>query len=159
MEQIRVKRRDYSVFNFFQPNRNVLTLKSTLAWVFLLDSAFTIFHGVTPKLALRELGFGLVSPESCFHAQSAEECREAWMAWNNRVPSVRPYQTVYELIIAFCKPILSEDDVNWCAHQGFMNLWIVASGKVSRCMTSFLLTIPFSISCDVVSFGTSFRSS
>ncbi|KAL4794365.1 hypothetical protein BDV19DRAFT_379494 [Aspergillus venezuelensis] len=47
-----------------------------LTWTFLLDTAFTIFNNLPPRMVIKEMKIHTAVPEACFQATAADECYE-----------------------------------------------------------------------------------
>ncbi|KPM40754.1 hypothetical protein AK830_g5821 [Neonectria ditissima] len=62
----------------FAFNWNEFILLETLirvgTYIFLLDSAFVLFHNSPPRMMMPELNIDLICPDACFEANSAQEC-------------------------------------------------------------------------------------
>jgi len=46
----------------------------TFTYIFLMDSSFVVFNNSPPRMVVQELTFDLTCVESCFQANSANEC-------------------------------------------------------------------------------------
>jgi hypothetical protein len=63
----------------------VLTLVVRLcSYICNIDASYALFFGSPPRLLFSELVMELTSPESCFQAQSKEECFIELKCWRNR---------------------------------------------------------------------------
>ncbi|KAF3394654.1 hypothetical protein F1880_005444 [Penicillium rolfsii] len=73
----------------------------TLIYVFLLDSAFVIFHNSPPRIFGQELEIHISCPEAAFQAGSADECFQYLKKWADEVPDHPSVSTTIETI---CRP-------------------------------------------------------
>jgi hypothetical protein len=74
---------------------------STGTYIFLLDTAFSIFHCSPPRLMIPEMRVSLVCPEDCFQAASAEECFVLLLAWTRSQP-LQAEMSLFEAVGALC---------------------------------------------------------
>jgi hypothetical protein len=71
---------------------------------------------------------GLASSEACFQAGTSSECLDhiqRWVTSTGRTDN----STVYSLIKTFCAGEMSKTSLDHAAHEAFMNLWVVVTGK------------------------------
>ncbi|KAJ5764934.1 hypothetical protein N7520_004493 [Penicillium odoratum] len=73
----------------------------TLSFVFLLDSAFVIFHNSPPRIFGQELEMHISCPEAAFQAGSADECFQHLKKWADEVLDHPSVSTAIETI---CQP-------------------------------------------------------
>ncbi|KAL3430105.1 hypothetical protein BDV09DRAFT_202413 [Aspergillus tetrazonus] len=120
--KLRMQRHRFTAFYTFKAE-----MIRTFNHVFLLDSAFVIFHNSVPRMVLQEMTIDLTCPEDVFQAVSPAEF--------TRVLKLHPACTV---------PLLTDCVRNLCAetpdpnviahlgHAGALNLFTIATGEESR---------------------------
>ncbi|KAI9929443.1 hypothetical protein MW887_000914 [Aspergillus wentii] len=96
----------------------------TLLYVFLIDTAFTIFNNLPPRLAFSELKLSLACPEPCFQSQSADDCLLELHMASSAVP---PINTVASAIETLCEAEICPDDWQALSRTGILNLFIIIS--------------------------------
>ncbi|KAL2831568.1 hypothetical protein BDW59DRAFT_131602 [Aspergillus cavernicola] len=97
-----------------------------LTWIFLLDTAFTIFNNLPPRMVIKEMKIHTPVPEACFQAMSADECYEQIGLF---LPAHSPYWTI-SLCTAFqtlCKDNLGISARDGLAALGPLSLFALAS--------------------------------
>ncbi|OJJ85407.1 transcription factor domain-containing protein [Aspergillus glaucus CBS 516.65] len=75
----------------------------TLTYVFLFDAALTIFHNSPPRMVVSELRMDMACPETCFQAESAEECLSELGKWSGSV-FWRERLSVASVVRRMCQP-------------------------------------------------------
>ncbi|KAL2838960.1 hypothetical protein BJY01DRAFT_257866 [Aspergillus pseudoustus] len=101
-------------------------LVRVLTWIFLLDTAFTIFNNLPPRMVIKEMKISTAAPEACFQALSGDECFEQIQSF---LPQESPYWNV-SLCSAFqtlCRDNLAISARNGLASLGPLNLFALAS--------------------------------
>ncbi|KAH7161065.1 hypothetical protein EDB81DRAFT_783785 [Dactylonectria macrodidyma] len=100
------------------------TLIRTGTFIFLLDSAFVVFHSSPPRMMLPELNIDLTCPDACFEATSAEECfillYDFIQTENNR--SNLNISTTLELL---CRPDVN--DWETLRHLSILNMFTIVT--------------------------------
>ncbi|KAJ5382475.1 hypothetical protein N7517_000386 [Penicillium concentricum] len=96
----------------------------TLSYVFLLDSAFVIFHNTPPRIFGLELEMHINCPEVAFQAGSANECFQHLKKWAGEVVD---HPSVSSAIEGICKR-----DTEICLERtysqfGLLNMFVVIS--------------------------------
>ncbi|EXJ55240.1 hypothetical protein A1O7_08166 [Cladophialophora yegresii CBS 114405] len=101
----------------------------TFIWVFFIDTAFVIFNGTPPRIALRQLRMALACPERCFQAQSAEECfmNIQWWICKTRTSRESGPSTLFDFIRTFCKDEIDPAVRDVYAHEAYVNHFAVPS--------------------------------
>ena len=97
----------------------------TILWIFLLDTAFVIFHQMPPRMLVREMECDLALPEPCFQAETAQECEQKIQAW---LPTTRRHsrpRSFCELVKLYCEKEMDPGMQNSLANEAFMNHWAV----------------------------------
>ncbi|CBF81921.1 hypothetical protein AN5431.2 [Aspergillus nidulans FGSC A4] len=109
---------------------NEYTLKAemirTFNHVFLLDSAFVIFHNSVPRMVLQEMTIDLTCPEDVFQAVSPAEF--------TRVLKLHPACTVpllTDCVRNLCAETPDPDVIAHLGHAGALNLFTIATGEES----------------------------
>ncbi|KAH7018614.1 uncharacterized protein B0I36DRAFT_425501 [Microdochium trichocladiopsis] len=81
-------------------------LLRTIAYVFLLDSAFVIFYNCTPRMLVSELQINLTCPEVCFQAADVSSWSQHMATWaRSTIGKFRPS-------FAGIMKIMMEDDLS-----------------------------------------------
>ncbi|OOQ91172.1 hypothetical protein PEBR_01253 [Penicillium brasilianum] len=94
----------------------------TMTYIFLIDAALTILHNSPPRMVVSELKMDVACPESCFQAESAEECGNnlrAWAVtrfWKKRISVVSVARRV-------CQSMIDDDLVQEYSLLGTLNLF------------------------------------
>ncbi|KAF3046863.1 hypothetical protein E8E12_003778 [Didymella heteroderae] len=101
-------------------------LTRTFLWIFLLDTCFVIFNNLPPRMVTKELRMRMASPESCFQAETAEDCAEAFREWTSHT-SQEVRVSLHEAIQIFCSGDLSPSSCNGFAKLGPLNLFVMIS--------------------------------
>jgi hypothetical protein len=88
-------------------------------------------------MVTKELRMRMASPESCFQAETAVDCAEAFRKWTSQTPqNVR--LSLHGTIQIFCSGKMQPDLCNSFARLGPLNLFVIVSGKSynvrTRCM-------------------------
>lgn len=98
----------------------------SIMYVFLLDTAFTIFNNLPPRMVLRETTNDLACPEPCFQALTATDCFTKIQQWTSH-----PF---YKQGIPFCaavrslnREILHQGMKLYLSQCGVLNLWAIVS--------------------------------
>ncbi|KAL4960076.1 uncharacterized protein BDV14DRAFT_211935 [Aspergillus stella-maris] len=97
-----------------------------LTWTFLLDTAFTIFNNLPPRMVIKEMKIHTAVPEACFQAAAADECYEQIQLW---LPPDNLYWRVshcsaFQMI---CNGKLEVDACDALAALGPLNLFVLTS--------------------------------
>ncbi|KIW18811.1 hypothetical protein PV08_03100 [Exophiala spinifera] len=100
-----------------------------IIYVFLLDTAFTIFNNVPPRMVIREMTNDLACPEPCFQASTAEECGDEFQKW-----TTHPIHShcggggsLYASIRRFRQDRIELSGQRCLADIGVLNLWTIVS--------------------------------
>ncbi|KAJ5461818.1 uncharacterized protein N7458_003370 [Penicillium daleae] len=94
----------------------------TMTYIFLIDAALTILHNSPPRMVVSELKMDVACPESCFQAESAQECFQnirGWAQtrfWKNRI-------SVVSVVRRVCQNMIDDDLVQEYSHLGTLNLF------------------------------------
>lgn len=102
-------------------------ITSILTFVFLLDSLYVTWNNLPPRIVLRELIWPLSYPESCFQADSAEDCLEKITAWQALFPNDQD-RSLHSMLTTFCRKQIDEAERRQCARLGLLNLWALVKG-------------------------------
>ncbi|KAL3459689.1 hypothetical protein BJX64DRAFT_279059 [Aspergillus heterothallicus] len=97
-----------------------------LTWIFLLDTAFTIFNNLPPRMVIKEMKISTAVPEACFQALTGDECFGQIQQF---LPPESPYWNI-SLCSAFqtlCKDNLAISARDGLALLGPLNLFTLAS--------------------------------
>ncbi|KAL4921311.1 hypothetical protein BDW62DRAFT_219468 [Aspergillus aurantiobrunneus] len=97
----------------------------TLAYIFLLDTAFVIFNNTPPKVSISELNIDTVCPERCFQAPTAEDCF-LHLLERNMASSISDLP-ISRLVSRICQGQLDHVAGDYLAALGKLNLFIVVS--------------------------------
>ncbi|KAL2839346.1 hypothetical protein BJY01DRAFT_237136 [Aspergillus pseudoustus] len=100
-------------------------LNRTLAYIFLLDTAFVIFNNTPPKVSVAELNFGPVCPEQCFQAATASDCFKQ-LAENDKVIPIATC-SIAALVYRICQGELTAPEREYLARLGKLNLFMIVS--------------------------------
>lgn len=98
-----------------------------MTYIFLIDAALTILHNSPPRMVVSELKMDVACPESCFQAESAEECGKnlrAWAVtrfWKKRISVVSVSRRV-------CQSMIDDDLVQEYSLLGTLNLFTMVQG-------------------------------
>ncbi|KAI1618962.1 hypothetical protein EDD37DRAFT_606874 [Exophiala viscosa] len=98
----------------------------TIMYIFLLDTAFTIFNNVPPRMIIREMTNDLACPEPCFQACTAEDCFQKVREWTAH-PLCCKRTTLYASIKYFGQKDIGPVTQQYLAHAGVLNLWTIVS--------------------------------
>ncbi|KIX05259.1 uncharacterized protein Z518_06131 [Rhinocladiella mackenziei CBS 650.93] len=82
----------------------------TLTFVFLLDTEFTIFHNVPPRISISELEMGFSCSEPCFMAQNPQEFLERTRTTHPDYFRIKDF-LVCDVIATLCFDHKDSDDV------------------------------------------------
>jgi hypothetical protein len=106
----------------------LIILTRVLTWIFLLDTAFTIFNNLPPRMVIKEMKIHTAVPEACFQAMTADECYEQIQVW---LPSESLFWEI-SLCSAFqvlCRDTLEVRVRDGLAALGPLNLFALTSGQ------------------------------
>ncbi|KAJ2898193.1 hypothetical protein MKZ38_004119 [Zalerion maritima] len=107
------------------------TLIRTGTYIFLLDSAFVIFHNSPPRLLVPEIRMSLACPDDCFQAPSVEECFVLLRVWT----CSQPYQaslSVSETVEMLCgTSVIEEGLYERLGGLSILNMFTLITGKSS----------------------------
>ncbi|OAL34340.1 hypothetical protein AYO20_06393 [Fonsecaea nubica] len=98
----------------------------TVMYVFLLDTAFTIFNNLPPRMIIREMTNDLACPEPCFQAATAQECFDQIRQWTAR-PRHPACTSLYAAIRCFRQRTIDPATQRSLAETGVLNLWTIVS--------------------------------
>lgn len=93
-----------------------------MTYIFLIDAALTILHNSPPRMVVSELKMDVACPESCFQAESAQECFQnirGWAQtrfWKNRI-------SVVSVVRRVCQNMIDDGLVQEYSHLGTLNLF------------------------------------
>lgn len=94
--------------------------------MFLLDTAFVIFHKFPPRMAIREMKMQFACTEQVFQAGNPRE----WSAsWNSQ--SINTGHTLSRLVERMCSDRLDLNEQAQVAALGSLNLFAITSGMFS----------------------------
>lgn len=96
-------------------------------YVFLLDSAFVIFHNSFPRMVLQEMQIDLTSPESWFQASSPAEFNSAVQS-NPGLPE--KHLSLVDSVRRLCNGSPSQS-TNFLDGASRLNLFTIATGEPS----------------------------
>ncbi|PYI07315.1 hypothetical protein BO78DRAFT_313470 [Aspergillus sclerotiicarbonarius CBS 121057] len=111
----------------------------TLLYVFLVDTEFTIFHNMPPRLTIPELQMPLACPETCFQARSADEYSHQRSALSQSGP---PRASISTIIQTMCREDFELDVLPGLGQLGTLNLFILISA-----LHTLKFTIKASMAC------------
>ncbi|KAH8805259.1 putative transcription factor with C2H2 and Zn(2)-Cys(6) DNA binding domain [Xylogone sp. PMI_703] len=95
-------------------------------YVFLLDSAFVIFHSSVPRMVLQEMTVQLACPEELFRASSAADFALA----SGSYPQItEPIPLLADCIRQLCSDDPSDIVISQLKSTSVLNLFIIATGK------------------------------
>ncbi|KAL4913864.1 hypothetical protein BDW62DRAFT_156482 [Aspergillus aurantiobrunneus] len=94
----------------------------TVAYVFLFDAAFTIFHNSPPRMVVSELKIEMACSEACFQAESAEECFAALKQWETTIFWHR-HLSIVAVVKNICQKELTAESVDEYSKMGSLNLF------------------------------------
>jgi hypothetical protein len=98
-----------------------------MTYIFLIDAALTILHNSPPRMVVSELKMDVACPESCFQAESAQDCFKelrAWAQtrfWKNRI-------SVVSVVRRVCQKTIDDDLVLEYSYLGTFNLFTMVQG-------------------------------
>ncbi len=97
-------------------------------WIFLLDTAFVIFNNLPHRMVIKEMKMHMVSPESCFQAESSAECWEEIRRW---MSPESPFCSLLlrDAIENLCLDTMTEETQHQLAQLGPVNLFAMVSGE------------------------------
>ncbi|KAH7126508.1 hypothetical protein B0J13DRAFT_148897 [Dactylonectria estremocensis] len=100
------------------------TLIRTGTFIFLLDSAFVVFHSSPPRMMLPELNIDLTCPDACFEATSAEECF-ILLYDSIQTGDSRSHLNISTTLELLCRPEVN----NWEAlrHLSILNMFTIVT--------------------------------
>jgi len=87
-------------------------------------------------MVTKELRMRMASPESCFQAETAEDCAVAFHQWTLRT-SQNVRISLHETIQIFCSGHMQPDLCNSFARLGPLNLFVIVSGRSYTIRTDF----------------------
>ncbi|OAL43627.1 hypothetical protein IQ07DRAFT_523819, partial [Pyrenochaeta sp. DS3sAY3a] len=99
-----------------------------VSYLYCLDTAFAIFYRHPQRMVLSELDVEIHSPESCFQAESAEECFVWLKTWRETL-SLDCKWTIKSFVKALCRDDL--DLENEFSHFSVLNMFIVITAVCS----------------------------
>ncbi|KAL4810628.1 hypothetical protein BDV18DRAFT_155241 [Aspergillus unguis] len=95
----------------------------TLSYVFLLDTAFVIFHNTPPRIFGSELEIHIACPEVAFQAGSTEECFQHLKKWAD---GMLHHPSISSTIETLCQPN-TEVILDAYTHLGLLNMFVIIS--------------------------------
>ena len=98
----------------------------TILWVFLLDTAFVVFHNAPPRMVTREMRMHFAPSEAAFHAETVVAC----YSYPSSDPAHEPL-IVSPLIQKMCKSPLTPEIRTRVASLSVLNLFVLTSGEYS----------------------------
>ncbi|KAK4937633.1 hypothetical protein LTR10_021779 [Elasticomyces elasticus] len=98
----------------------------TIIYIFLLDTAFTIFNNVPPRMTNREMTNDLACPEPCFQAATVVDCFQKTREWVTH-PLCCERTTLYAAIRCFGQTSIDPVTQQYLAQAGVLNLWTIVS--------------------------------
>lgn len=93
-------------------------------WIFLLDTAFVIFHNFPPRMVLREAQMHLACNEQVFQAKTCEEWDQIWS-----LETADTDETLATVVQRMCKERLNMNTQAQIAALGPLNLFAATSGR------------------------------
>ena len=100
----------------------------TILYVFLLDSAYTIFNNSPPRMDLDELRFPIACPEACFQVSNVDTWSAHVKVWEaSHVGKIQP--SVIDLLYLITKNELSVNDGLLLREMSSLDFFIAVSGK------------------------------
>lgn len=87
----------------------MIKLDSTKSYIFLLDTAFTIFFMTPPRITIPDLDFPFSYPDSCFHARTADEFFESVQQLCPTFPTTRETR-IHRIIQMLCNTTNSTEN-------------------------------------------------
>ncbi|KAL2854772.1 hypothetical protein BJX68DRAFT_264665 [Aspergillus pseudodeflectus] len=97
----------------------------TLAYIFLLDTAFVIFNNTPPKVSVSELNIDPLCSERCFQATTATDCF-TYLAERDRTMPISAYSFT-GLVFRVCQGDLSAPERDYIARLGKLNIFMIVS--------------------------------
>ncbi|KAL3487398.1 hypothetical protein BJX62DRAFT_228098 [Aspergillus germanicus] len=97
----------------------------TLAYIFLLDTAFVIFNNTPPKISVSELNIDSLCPEQCFQATTATDCFTS-LAEQDKTMPISAFSFT-GLVFRVCEGDLSAAERAYIARLGKLNIFMVVS--------------------------------
>jgi hypothetical protein len=100
----------------------------TLTYVFLLDTAWVIFHNTPPRMAVQEIRIACTCPETVFQAvdvQSWAQMIQDWAA--SEIGRRQP--TIWQLVTLLWTNQPSQGDWRMLQEMSSLNFFTTASGK------------------------------
>jgi hypothetical protein len=115
-----------------QVNRSVVSRPPadslrTLAYIFLLDTAFVIFNNTPPKVSVSELNIDPLCSERCFQATTATDCFTC-LAERDKTMPISAYSFT-GLVFRVCQGDLSALERDYIARLGKLNIFMIVSGE------------------------------
>lgn len=98
----------------------------SVLYVFLLDTAFTIFNNLPPRMVLRETTCDLACPEPCFQAPTAMGCFQKIQKWVSH-PLYKKGIAFHTAVRVFRRKTLDAHTTQYLSHCGILNLWTITS--------------------------------
>jgi hypothetical protein len=99
----------------------------TLAYIFLLDTAFVIFNNTPPKISVSELNIDPLCSEQCFQAATATDCF-ASLAEQDKTMPISAFSFT-GLVFKVCQGDLSAAERAYIARLGKLNIFMFVSGE------------------------------
>lgn len=106
-------------------SKTLITVRSLCSYICNIDASYTLFFRNPPRMAFSELVMELSSPESCFQAQSKEECFVELKIWRGRTGLRSSNLRVLEAVEALSNPAISATGSNRqiFAHLSVLNMF------------------------------------
>ncbi|EXJ91674.1 hypothetical protein A1O3_00224 [Capronia epimyces CBS 606.96] len=98
----------------------------SIMYVFLLDTAFTIFNNLPPRMVLRETTNDLACPEPCFQAPTAVDCFNKIQNWISH-PQYKKGVPFYAAVRSLRQKTLDIETRAYLSQCGVLNLWTIVS--------------------------------
>ncbi|KPI40268.1 uncharacterized protein AB675_7445 [Cyphellophora attinorum] len=97
-------------------------------WVFLIDTAYTLFNNSPPRMVISEMKVSPACPEVCFQAETAESCLQALQAHHTHSESARGAATRFDAAFDMLyRRALQPADQQMLADLGPLNLFAMTS--------------------------------
>ncbi|KIW89239.1 uncharacterized protein Z519_10092 [Cladophialophora bantiana CBS 173.52] len=98
----------------------------SIMYVFLLDTAFTIFNNFPPRMVLREATNDLACPEPCFQASTALDCFNKIQKWISH-PLYKKGIPFHAAVRSLRQKTLDAGTKAYLSQCGVLNLWTIVS--------------------------------
>ena len=102
--------------------------------MFLVDASFVVFNNSPPRVVVQELTLELTCAESCFQADSPQECFSYLVGPIEDRAGARKVPLLKEAIELLCHKALDASTIAIFARMSVLNLFSIVSGKCQQCL-------------------------